>query len=486
MFHRFCRNKYIKVLLLSAAVTTLSSCAGRSVLRQQKLAESVAKGDFLSAIEAIRDNENLYGRNNQFLYHMDIGVLFHYAGMYDSSNTYLMKAADVYDELFVRSVTNEAASILVNDNMRPYRSKPYELVHLHAFAALNFLAQGRSEDALVEVRRMQIHFNEWDRKDRRGTKYTNDGMFHLLASMIYQEEREIDNAMISLFKAVRAYQEGPVPLPEVVRDYAYHMLVSSGRASDTALLKISAPKKGSPWDFESQGSEIVVVSYAGRGPSLRETVWAGTYIKDGLLVLRHTDADGKTSLISMNAPGLPASEYQKAAEGKETRSGTTFHIKVALPALDTKPTRTNHFTVGVNDESKTARSVEVNNIDLLAKDHLEENWGTTLGRTVIRVVLRTISSQRAKERMRTDNPLLNLVLNLGTDVATSQMERADVRSCFLLPGAIHITRIPVEPGTHDVEISAHDRNGNVISTEVLDNIQVRRGEKRFVFKHSFK
>ncbi|KMQ52896.1 putative lipoprotein [Chitinispirillum alkaliphilum] len=461
-----------------------SSCAGRSLLRQDKISDAVAEGDFLTAISLIRENDNLYGRNNEFLYNMDIGVLFHYAGKFDSSNTYLMRAADVYDELFARSVTNEAAAILVNDNIRPYRSKPYEIVHLHMFAALNFMAMGRVDDALVETRRMQLHFNEWERRDRSGNRYTNDGMFHLISSIIYEQAGEIDNSLISLFKSVQAYQNGPVPLPSVVRDYAYTKLVTYDRAADTARLNITAPEGNSVWELNPRGSEIVVVSYAGRGPVLRETVWAGTYVKDGLLVLRYTDPNGNTEVITTHAPALPQSEYEKANQGQPTRSGTTFRIKVALPMVSTSTSRVAHFTADPGT-GNAKRSVVVSDIDLLARDYHQDNWNATLSRTVVRVILRTIAAERTKAQMRTDNPVLNLLLNLGTDVVTDQMERADVRNCFLLPQTIHLTRIPVDTGTHSVTVKAYDRNGNVIRSKNIDDITVRRGERRFVFNHSF-
>ena len=61
----------------------------------------------------------LYGKKNLFLYHMDIGALYHYAGVYDSSTNHLLQAADIFDDLFARSITNEAAAIMTNDNIRP-------------------------------------------------------------------------------------------------------------------------------------------------------------------------------------------------------------------------------------------------------------------------------------------------------------------------------------------------------------------------------
>ncbi|MDG5816703.1 hypothetical protein QA601_16520 [Chitinispirillales bacterium ANBcel5] len=476
-------KKSTAIILLTASFL-LISCAGRSALRQEKINKTVTSGDFLSAVSMIKDNDNLYGRNEQFLYYFDIGVLYHYAGLFDSSTTYLMKAADVHDQLFARSITNEAAAIMTNDNMRPYRSKRYELVMLHLFTALNFKAQGRIDEALVESRRMQLHFDEWQRTDSRGRRYTSDGLFHLITSFAYQQVGESSNSLISLYKAVQAYQRGPVKLPPEVKGYAYNRFVRNDRADDTARLNISAPGQNT-WP-ERRGSEIVLISYAGRGPVLKETAWSGTYIKDGLLVINHKGPDGKNETISMHAPPLPASEYEKANEGKPTRSGTTFHVKFALPTVKTFPSRTNNFSVLLEESGKRFNSVMVNDLDATTESYLQENLNTIVARTAVRVVLRTIAAERAKARVRTENPLANLMINLGTDVLSSQMERADVRGASVTPKTVHMTRIPVEPGVHNLVIDAHDRNGNVIEKKRFEDIAVRRGQKKYLFHHSFK
>ena len=138
------KNRTFLCCFAVTAISVLVSCAGRSAMRLEKLADVTLTGNYQSAIESIRKNPNLYGKNSQLLYNLDIGVLFHYAHMYDSSNLYLQRAADIYNELFTRSVTNEAAAILVNDNVRPYRGMPFELTMMHQLITFNYLAKGMS------------------------------------------------------------------------------------------------------------------------------------------------------------------------------------------------------------------------------------------------------------------------------------------------------------------------------------------------------
>ncbi len=203
-------RRTIVLSLVLFCLTLLSSCTTKSTLRYEKLANATLNNQFLPAIKQIQSKPGLYSKTNEFLYNMDIGMLYHYAEMYDSSNAYLLRAADIYEELFTRSVTNEAAAVLLNDNVRPYRSKPYELVMLHQIIGFNYLAKQNVEDAMVETRRTQLLFNEWERKARNDEKYTNDAMFHYLSSILYDSKRETSDAMISLYKSVQAYQKVPL------------------------------------------------------------------------------------------------------------------------------------------------------------------------------------------------------------------------------------------------------------------------------------
>jgi hypothetical protein len=321
----------------------------------------------------------MYGKINSFLYYMDIGILFHYAGMFDSSSIHLEKAVKVYDDLFTRSLSKEAASILTNDNVRPYRGKPYEMVLVHQFLALNYMAQGKFDESLVETRRAQLLFDEWERKDSKQVKYTSDGGFHYISSIAYDAMDETDNSMISLFKAVEAYRQGVMTLPSDIRNYAYYKFLHNDRESDIELLKIESDvQEQEIRGLDNNISEIILVGYAGKGPALEEISWWGTYVRDGLLIVHYNGPDGQMETITLPAPGLPQKEYQKASAGQKTKSGTTFHIKFAMPSLKTFPSRTSYFTVSHNSLAAPLKATVINDLDKNAAKHMEDTKNSTL------------------------------------------------------------------------------------------------------------
>ena len=470
-------KKWIFFLFLSLSILLQSSCTSKSELRLRKLAKEVRDEDYLSAISALRKNARLYGKMNRLLYYMDVGVLFHYAGYYDSSTVNLERAVQIYDELFTRSVTNETAALLTNDNIRPYRSKPFEILFIHQVLMLNHLSRNDYDAALVESRRAQLLIDEWERGDRLDTKFTSDGFFHYMSAFTYNQVDEPDNASVSLFKSVQAYQQGVVPLPDQVANLAYHTFTTNDREDDIALLDLKpGSNRNTSAGLGREQSEILLIGYAGRGPVLRENVWWGTWVRDGLLILHHRTVDGQQETVTMVAPPIP-----RYPDSGSTESGTTFHIKFALPEIQTFSAETGYFTVESSSIDGPVKSIEMNDMDRLCAQYLDDTRAKTIVRTAVRVVARTIAAQRLKKKMATGNGAANLLINFGTDLLADQMEKADTRSLFLVPKSIQIARIPVEPGTHSLEVFSHTSTGTVLASRLFDAIEIAGGEKKVIF-----
>jgi hypothetical protein len=315
-------------------------------------------------------------------------------------------------------------------------------------------------------------------------------MFRYLSALAYQAGGQKDDAAISMYQAVKAYRNGPVTLPASVARGAFSFLKARDRESDIQELNLAGmppPQAGGSIEpAEADGAEIIVVGEAGRAPALGQNVYWGTYARDGVLVLHYHDDKGNVATQVLPAPGLPASELEKASRGRRTRSGTTFHVKFALPDVKETRSATRFFTVAGEAAPTPVKTEALTDLDPLVRRYLDENHGAMLTRTVIRVVLRTIAAQETKDAVSGGNPLINLILNIGTDVLADQLEQADTRTWFLLPRTVQVARIPVKPGTHSLTVEAHDANGNSLAAHAFENIQVRPGEKKFVFFASLK
>jgi uncharacterized protein len=404
--------------LLAGALLIFFNACSSGQARFKAMSPVIQRGEFGTLIDEIKKGrKDLYKDHDSFLYFFDLGVAFHYNLQPDSSIHYLNQAWNVWDDLFARSVTNEALAVMTNDNLRPYRPKNYEMVALHFFQMVNFAMQGNINGALVEGRRASPYLRE---QDRSGSKaYLEMGaLFHFVNGILYESAGESDNAAISLFQSMRYYKNANVAAPEWVSKWALYLFSKTGRSQDIQAFAELNNRVGL-----AQDTTWCALEYNGRMSSLDEVRFRGTYIRDGLLVVYYRNPrTGTEEMIALPAPGLPMHELEKAEKGAKTSSGTTFQVSFTMPMV--MYNQTGSPVPHPEALAVTSRSLE---------QFMEENQTSILTRTVIRVVLRTIAAQRAKALMQSDNPLLNLLSNLTTDVLSDQLEKADVRSAFILP-----------------------------------------------------
>lgn len=477
---RFAGNLAGIALYLSAIM--LSGCTTRALRRERLLAPAVAKGQYTRTIERIRkQGSELYGNLNRFLYWYDLGLLFHYDEQFDSSRTCFARASQVTEELFARSVTNEALSLITNDNIRPYRPRRYEHILLHQFLAFSYLVDNELEEALVEARKTQQVVKSYhDRRIPGRAPYAGDAMADYLASLMYESSGETDNAAISMFQAVSHYRMGPLSLSPQIASQARDLLWCADRLDDIDSLGLEHPDSTALRPPCAAPTEIVLVGYAGLAPVVGETVFWGSYIVGLSLTLHYRNPAGDTLLIVLPAPPLPESEIKKLNAGEKTKAGTSFFVKFSIPAFKPRSSQTTRFVCFADSSKTPIGSVVIDDIGALIAHELDEERPVTLTRTALRVVLRTLAVQKAKAEMTTANPALNLLVHVGGDIAQGQLEKADTRSCFLLPQSIQAVRIPVKPGEHFVHAQALDAAGNVLH-ERNWTVPVSQGQRTYVF-----
>lgn len=458
-----------KLLLLIAAAFLLCSCSNRAVTRYDTLAPTYEKRGPEGAIQEIeKKRDDLYGSNSEFLYYFDLGVLQHYSKNYDASINNLAKAAEIYEELYTRSVTNEAAAVLTNDNTRPYRARPFELLLLYEFQVLNYLGRGDIDGAAVEVRRAQIAMEALYQKDNK--KVNDNGFLRYLGALAYELQGETDDAAIAYYKTVQAYDESKHPLPREVWAFVNDRLAAADREDDLKNFKHDPLIMPKAKESRERQQEVIIVAYGGHSPILGELYMSGTYVNGAALNLTYKDAQtGKTKSFTMVAPPMP-----------DASNGTTFHISLSLPQKKTLRSKVEGFRLKVDGKPEPIESML--DTDLELTQNLDDDWNTTIARSALRVALRTFAAQKAKQAMKTDNSFLNLLTNLGTDVAQSQMEQADLRIGLFLPHNIYMTRIPVDDGEHNIEVVAVDKHGRPVGPPYeFKNVRVKPGKPKFLF-----
>jgi len=457
-----------RLVLFALSAFLLCSCANKSMTRYETLAPVLKKEGFEGTIQKIeKKKDDIYGKNSEFLYHFDKGMLYHYTGNNKESIKSFEKAEQVYEDLYTKSVTNEAAAIVTNDNIRPYRARPFEVLLMYQYQILNYLAIGDLDGALVEVRRAQIASEALYQKDNE--KVNDNGWLRYLSAIVYEMAGEDDDAAIAYLKAAKAFEEGNISMPKEVWEFINESLTKMDRADDLKNFK-SAPLSQTPkaTDAREKGQEIIVIGYAGHSPILGEMYLSGTYVSGTAMNL--TYKDGKTGKVGSFTVFVPP----VAGAGSNT-----FHVGFALPEKMELPQRTSLFSVNLDGKMRISPE-KVANIDAELEQNMKDENTTTMVRTATRVILRTIAAQKAKSSTNTGNGIFDLVKNIAVDVGQSQLEQADLRVGLFMPNSIYVTRIPVTEGTHQLNVSALGAHGQIVGDYRLDNIKVKKGQKKIV------
>jgi len=360
---------------------------------------------------------------------LDKGMLRRMTGDYQGSNQILEVAKQEIETLYGISISENLASVTVNDTLRGYEGDRYEQLLLHAYMAMNYIQLSQLDSARVEMLQANVKMMEW------GEEPEEDAFVRYLEGIIYEALGEYDSALISYRKAYTVYKEKggaqyPVT-PLALKKDLLRLLAWQGLWSEYETYK----KEFSLTDFKpykssSKFGEVVII------------------LNNGLAPIR-----------SESALPIFSSEVQR-------------NLRVAFPVYK-EPKKTLYLPqVSVNQQPYLLETVE--DVDALARYSLEQAMAGIMARATARAVVKYNTQHTANESSSIAG-LLMTVTNLIT-------ERADTRSWTTLPQEIQLQRIVLPVGEHQVTIEMTNVAGQVV--DVMEETVVIEPEKiSFVIKH---
>ena len=147
------------------------SCATKSEAFKD-IDHSIDQSEFERGVEIIQKSQKnkkpIYNNKNAISLYMDKGLLEHYAGNYKNSSADLQEAERLIKEADTKSVTENVASYIANDNTKEYAGEDFENIYINVFNALNYYNQGDVDGALVEIRKLT---QSGGKMDMLGRKY---------------------------------------------------------------------------------------------------------------------------------------------------------------------------------------------------------------------------------------------------------------------------------------------------------------------------
>ncbi|MBA3581799.1 MAG: hypothetical protein H0W44_05020 [Gammaproteobacteria bacterium] len=397
---------------MAALNLTLSACASYST-RTQDFRQLLNNGDASQALDYLRTHPP--SGDDRVLYDLNMGLVLRLNGELAASNTALEKAKRHMDDLESFSVTENIGTLVINDQTGSYAGQPYERLYVYAYKALNYIDLGDWAGARVEMLQANVKMQEWNTSNNvEGIKAS--AFVRYLAGIVYEANNELNDALIAYRQSYEIYQANEQSTPEPLqRDL---LRISERLNRDDELKKYRAAfgfiENKKPKENKSLLKE--------NKPHIAE-----------LVVLHH---QGLISAMQQHSSMVFAPTLSKS-------------IRISAPYYGSRPFSVNNTDVMLDDQ--TALTVELENVDQLARNNLEARMAGIIARIIARSVVKYNVADQVGDR----NPLLGLM----TQVVNLVSETADTRSWQSLPMNIQITRLPIEIGEHRVIIKSTMPNG---------------------------
>ncbi|HBA61575.1 MAG TPA: hypothetical protein DCZ92_12325 [Elusimicrobia bacterium] len=431
-------------LALACAAACLAACAGPSRYYRTDLNARIAAYDYAGAAAEIeKAKKSEYGEKNAVLYHLDLGMVRHDAALYAQSEESFTKAEDRMEELFTKSVSRRAATFLLNDNTTKYAGEVFERALLNTFRALNYVFLGKTDDALVEARKVTAYLARFSEYMEGRSGWKDSAFAQYLAGMLFEQNGNADDARIAYAAAARAYERYGA-------DYG-----------------TPAPEFGAPAypELDAKGlGEIVFLHYNGPAPMKLSRTFQVAW-NEAMVAVDNSDEMDEAETKRFN---------------NALRAGVLGDaITVAYPVYVQDPFMIASSRVKAGEAEAESRLVE--DISSIARQMMEEKNDAVrlraIARAAVKFVLARAAAAEVEKQAGSGWGLLARVVTSATAAAT---EVADTRGWTTLPAQIRLARLAVPPGKQDVKITFVRADGVVTGTTIFRDVAVERGRRTYL------
>lgn len=145
--------------------------------------------------------------NDQLLYLMDLGIVYHAAGKYDLAIDTFLKAEKLADLKDYTSVTQETGAFLLNDDVKTYKGEDFEKILINVYLAIDYTLSNKWEDALVECRRVNQKLDVMISAGK--LPYDKNAFAKYLAASLFESRGEINDAFVDYRTVQKWYGSFP-------------------------------------------------------------------------------------------------------------------------------------------------------------------------------------------------------------------------------------------------------------------------------------
>ncbi len=418
----------------------------------------VSMGDLDAAQKSLERNKLLQKPRNKLLYDMEMGRLMHLRGEYALSNDYLNKA-DLLIEDGLSSTSDVVVGLVLNSMSQNYKGEEFEIFMLHYYKALNYMYLGQIQEAVVEARRISLqNYAQGDKYKEKSTRYSKDAFSLILQGLIYEYDKNYNDAFISYRNAVEVYNSAPngiyygVSMPKILQNDVMRMAYLLGFNGELSQFQKQFNTKFT-YEKPSEGGDLVIFWENGLAPIKEQEDMMFALVKGdsgslfftnalGIMIPVDLGISGGTSLNNVHSLNIAYPKY----------------LSIMRPYLRAVASVNNG--VGYNFEL-------VEDVDNLAVSTLKERSAKELSKILTRMAVKKSAeySIKAVAKNNGSNGNSNQLLEgigFGVQLYNLLSEKADTRNWQSLPSQINYVRLPLAKGDNLIKVdlqrmqSGHD------------------------------
>ncbi len=418
----------------------------------------------LQMLEKAREKKK-FAEKDRFIYFVDAGMLNYYAGRPETSNLKLALADQAADELFTKSISRAALSVVLNDNVLEYSGEDYEILYSDLISALNYISMENFDGGFVEIRQAN------QKLDLLEQKYAD-------AAATLQKGNPKDSNRVEIdYKPdkVRFYNDA------FARYLSMHMYAAAGRYDDAridyGLLYLAFLTQPHIYDFdppvvkyrpeEDNRAILSVVGLAGLAP-----------LRQGLSLRLRSDKDLNLVQILYDGPDSNDIEYTHLP----IPVSEDYYFKFAIPVMKPRPSAVGYIRV-LADGRVLGELQLIEDVNRVA----EETFAAKKSLIFLRSIARAIAKGLATHKMKKDadsGGLEGWLKKAAIDVTADISENADLRSTEFLPGRVYIGDFELEPGPHDLAVEYYDIDGRLMQRTDYDGYVVLQNGLNLIQSYS--
>lgn len=425
---------------------------------------AVQNGEFEQAEKILRKDKKQQKGKNRILYDLNQGYVEFMLGHPEESNRFFERAEQLTEDQKTHVLT-EAAVLVSNPEIRPYRPEDFEVVMINIYKALNYLQMNRMDEALVEARKMNIRLQQLnDKYPDHKNRYQQDAFAHLVMGLIYDAAGDANNAFIAYRNAYNVYQSdyvtnfGVSPPEQLKKDLLRTAYLCGFTDELAGYEKVFGMKFKA--ELASRNGQAVLFWLNGFGPVKSE--WGITFTKiqrgDGAIVFHNED-------LGLSFPFFWSGGFN---DNERNSLANVNVVRAVFPQYTQRLPDYNQGRIisqGIDYPFQLAEDINQIAFKTL-HDRMVREFSTSLLRVAVKQGLRYAASKE------------NQWLGFAVGLANAFTEKADTRNWQTLPYAISYARIPLTAVENTVQLQFSGPKGVHSDARII--IPAMPGGTRFV------